>query len=70
MANSQVRFTCNLKAKEAFSVLKVSGLLRGSAWNEVDRSSRDSYLVMEQHLLLQLYPTEFTWDDDAILYRG
>ncbi|KAF3827342.1 hypothetical protein GH733_002828 [Mirounga leonina] len=25
---------------------------------------------MEQHLLLQLYPTEFTWDDDVILHGG
>lgn len=70
MASIQIRYAHNLKAKEAFLALKASGSLRGSTgWKEVDRSSKCSYLVMEQHLLFQLDPTEFTGDDDAVLHR-
>lgn len=70
MSSSQVRYACNLNTKAAFSALKAPGSLTGSAWSEADGFFRDFYLVMEQHLLFQLDPTEFTWDDDAALHRG
>ena len=69
-SRNQVSYACNLKAKQTFSPLKAPGSLTGSAWSEVDGSFRDSYLVMKQHLLFQLHPTEFTRDDDAVLHRG
>lgn len=68
-ASNQIRYARNFKAREAFLALKASGSLpedqgdRRSAW-----VLGDSHLVMEQHLLFQLDPTEFTWDDNAVLH--
>lgn len=68
-ASSQIRYACNFKAREAFSALKASGSL---PQDEGDKTSArlfgDSHLVMEQHLLFQLDPTEFTRDDNAFLH--
>lgn len=33
-------------------------------------ASRDSHLMMEQHLLFQLYPTELTGDDNAVFHSS
>ena len=68
-ASSQIRYACNFKAREAFSALKASGSLPEDQGDK--RSARvlgDSHLVMEQHLLFQLDPTEFTRDDNTVLH--
>lgn len=64
------RLECNPKAKGDFQSGSLKFMYRGSPWSQGDESFRDSYLVMEQYLFLQLHPTEFTWDDNAIFHRG